>query len=284
MGGVHRRLSDAGGVRGRIARRRPPPVAGTRLSPTGEEPARRCGGDRRAARRRGARRSRVACWRCPASVRTPRERSSRSRTNATSRSSTRTSPECWPGRPAPGSPPEQAQAAADELVPRDEGWAWNQILMDLGAVVCRPTPDCGELPARARRAAGRAPADRHPTRRRLGRGEHDAQSKFEGSDRQARGRVLATLVEGSARTDDFDGASWTASSPTASSPSPRRSRLPPLTTRSAPVVRPSPSTAGKLPCRRSCWSGSRWSRTVAADAPTEGLLPTARRRSPRTAP
>ena len=41
---------------------------------------------------------------------------------------------------------KEAQASADELVPRNEGWAWNQILMDLGAVVCRPTPDCAACP------------------------------------------------------------------------------------------------------------------------------------------
>jgi A/G-specific adenine glycosylase len=98
---------------------------------------------------------------------------------------------------------KEAQASADELVPRHEGWAWNQILMDLGAVVCRPTPDCGVCPlepdcrwARAGRptpdpAVGSA-------------GVSTRQPRFEGSDRQARGRVLATLVEGSARTDDFD--------------------------------------------------------------------------------
>jgi A/G-specific adenine glycosylase len=99
--------------------------------------------------------------------------------------------------------PKQAQAAADELVPRDEGWAWNQILMDLGEVVCRPTPDCGECPLEPEcrwARAGRPTPD--PA---VGSaGVSTTQSKFEGSDRQARGRVLATLVEGSARTDNFD--------------------------------------------------------------------------------
>ena len=32
----------------------------------------------------------------------------------------------------------RVQAVADELVPAGDGWAWNQMLMDLGATVCRP--------------------------------------------------------------------------------------------------------------------------------------------------
>jgi A/G-specific adenine glycosylase len=32
--------------------------------------------------------------------------------------------------------PKEVQQAADELVPMDTGWAWNQALMDLGATVC----------------------------------------------------------------------------------------------------------------------------------------------------
>ena len=39
-----------------------------------------------------------------------------------------------------------AQATADELVPDGAGWTWNQVIMDLGALVCRPRPSCAACP------------------------------------------------------------------------------------------------------------------------------------------
>jgi A/G-specific adenine glycosylase len=42
--------------------------------------------------------------------------------------------------------PKRAQACADEVVPEGCGWIWNQVLMDLGATLCRPTPLCDECP------------------------------------------------------------------------------------------------------------------------------------------
>src|SRR5207248_5578568 len=40
-----------------------------------------------------------------------------------------------------------AQTLADERVPRGQGWAWNQAMIDLGATVClRRAPRCGECP------------------------------------------------------------------------------------------------------------------------------------------
>ena len=45
--------------------------------------------------------------------------------------------------------PKHAQAAADALVPRGEGWAWNQILMDLGATTCRANAGLRGVPGRA---------------------------------------------------------------------------------------------------------------------------------------
>ena len=97
----------------------------------------------------------------------------------------------------------QAQAAADELVPRDEGWAWNQILMDLGALVCRPAPNCVECPldSSCRWALAGRP---RPDPATGSAGVSTSQSRFEGSDRQARGRVLAVLVEGSVPVLQFD--------------------------------------------------------------------------------
>lgn len=91
--------------------------------------------------------------------------------------------------------PKQAQAAADELVPQGEGWAWNQTIMDLGATVCRPAPRCGECPLAAGcrwLRAGRPgpdPAERSAM-------VSTRQAPYEGSERQRRGRVLRALGRG----------------------------------------------------------------------------------------
>ncbi|BAN01740.1 HhH-GPD family protein [Ilumatobacter coccineus] len=99
--------------------------------------------------------------------------------------------------------PKRAQAAADALVPAGDGWIWNQVLMDLGAMVCRPTPSCGDCPISAECAwqqAGKPSPD--PA---VGSaGVSTKQARFEGSDRQARGRVLASLAAGPRPTDAFD--------------------------------------------------------------------------------
>jgi A/G-specific adenine glycosylase len=84
----------------------------------------------------------------------------------------------------------EAQRAADAALPIGESWLWNQCLMDLGATVCRPQPACGECPLRtvcAWRGHGDDPA--------LGSaGVSRAQSRFEGSERQARGRLMKALA------------------------------------------------------------------------------------------
>lgn len=86
----------------------------------------------------------------------------------------------------------EVQAAADAVVPQGMGWAWNQCLMDLGATVCRPTPDCADCPLRADCAwhgVGDDPA--------IGSaGVSRAQGRFEGSERQARGRLMKALSVG----------------------------------------------------------------------------------------
>ncbi len=99
--------------------------------------------------------------------------------------------------------PKQAQTMADDLVPVGEGWAWNQLLMDLGAVICRPSPSCDDCPIAGRctwNLAGRPDPD--PA---VGSaGVSTRQAPFEGSDRQARGRVLAAVMSGSRPITDFD--------------------------------------------------------------------------------
>ncbi|HEU4841525.1 MAG TPA: A/G-specific adenine glycosylase, partial [Ilumatobacteraceae bacterium] len=85
--------------------------------------------------------------------------------------------------------PRRVQAAADEVVPAGAGWAWNQMLMDLGATVCRPAPrctDCPLAPACAWHVAGH-PAPDPATG---SAGVSTRQAPYAGSDRQARGAVL----------------------------------------------------------------------------------------------
>ncbi len=86
--------------------------------------------------------------------------------------------------------PREVQAAADEALVHGESWAFNQCLMDLGATLCRPaSPGCRECPLRASCAwhgDGPDPAVGSA-------GVSGRQARFEGSDRQARGRLLAAL-------------------------------------------------------------------------------------------
>jgi A/G-specific adenine glycosylase len=89
-----------------------------------------------------------------------------------------------------------AQALADELVPRGRAWAWGQAVFDLGALVCvKRAPRCADCPiaARCRWAAAGWP-DPDPV---VGSAGISApQSRFDGSDRQGRGRLVAALRSG----------------------------------------------------------------------------------------
>lgn len=70
-------------------------------------------------------------------------------------------------------------------------WAWNQGAMELGATVCRPRPRCEACPVVmhcAWWAGGQADEDPWVRPRR--------QSRFEGSDRQGRGRLVDALCTG----------------------------------------------------------------------------------------
>ncbi|MEX2628148.1 MAG: A/G-specific adenine glycosylase [Ilumatobacteraceae bacterium] len=91
--------------------------------------------------------------------------------------------------------PKQVQAVADHLVPHGHGWLWNQALMDLGAGCCRPSPSCDPCPLRTScEWHGRGHPDPDPA---VGSaGVSTRQPPFEGSARQARGRVLRELGDG----------------------------------------------------------------------------------------
>ena len=90
----------------------------------------------------------------------------------------------------------EAQALVDAMVPTGRGWSFNQALLDLGATVCTArAPGCGGCPVRRRcrwAAAGR-PA---PDPARGSAGVSTVQTRFDGSDRQGRGRLVAALAAG----------------------------------------------------------------------------------------
>ena len=99
----------------------------------------------------------------------------------------------WCGGPLQ---PKAAQELADDLVPVGDPWLWNQALFDLAASICtKRDPQCTQCPAEAWcswRGAGQDPADGSA-------GVGKKQSRFHGSDRQARGKLMKGLSEGPVR-------------------------------------------------------------------------------------
>lgn len=88
----------------------------------------------------------------------------------------------------------EVQRAADALVPEGQGWAWNQAMLDLGAGVCRARgPWCGSCPVAASCTWSGGPA---PDPAVGSAGVSGRQSRFEGSDRQGRGRLVDALRRG----------------------------------------------------------------------------------------
>lgn len=95
---------------------------------------------------------------------------------------------------------KEAQAAADEIVPHGDGWAWNQSMLDLGATVCtKRSPNCEVCPTASTckwRGVGSDPAVGSA-------GVSGGQSKFAGSDRQGRGRLVDVLRGGPVKSDNL---------------------------------------------------------------------------------
>jgi A/G-specific adenine glycosylase len=89
------------------------------------------------------------------------------------------------------------QAVADALAPRESAADWNHALMDLGATVCRPVPDCAACPLRrwCRYPIGGSTASwpgPPPSRPAASRSR-----PFHDTNRHVRGRVLAVLGDAS---------------------------------------------------------------------------------------
>ena len=127
--------------------------------------------------------------------------------------------------------PKRLQAIADEHCPPGDAWRWNQCLMDLGAVLCRPVdPSCHECPVVASCAwsvsrqancdqsipggdsdsgGAKLPIPLSPWHNSQladpavgSSGVSGKQARFEGSDRQARGRLMKALPQGPVRRSD----------------------------------------------------------------------------------
>jgi A/G-specific adenine glycosylase len=99
--------------------------------------------------------------------------------------------------------PVEARAMAFELLPRNDVAAFNQSMLDLGAQFCTSSPRCDTCPVarhcRWRREGGPDPA---PTSAGVSR----PQPAFSGSNRQLRGRVLASLRLSPSTTRELDSA------------------------------------------------------------------------------
>jgi len=110
------------------------------------------------------------------------------------------------GRARPAAAPSVAERRlAESLLPAEPPVAarWSVAVMELGALVCSAaSPDCAACPVAgdcAWLAAGR-PAEPAPGRR---------AQRYDGTDRQCRGRLLAVLRDSPAPATDADfGAVW----------------------------------------------------------------------------
>jgi A/G-specific adenine glycosylase len=112
------------------------------------------------------------------------------------------------GRPAAGAAPSAAEVAlAESLLPAEPAVAarWSVAVMELGALVCTAAaPACGACPVARECAWSKAPGQSQRT----GSSGRRAQ-RYDGTDRQCRGRLLAVLRESGTPVSraDFD-AVW----------------------------------------------------------------------------
>jgi A/G-specific adenine glycosylase len=89
-----------------------------------------------------------------------------------------------------------AQRRADDLVPVGAGWVWNQAMLDLGALACtKRRPDCAGCPVSAS-CLWFASGCVEPDPATGSAGVSVPQSRFEGSFRQGRARLLDALRTG----------------------------------------------------------------------------------------
>ncbi|MEY2469713.1 MAG: A/G-specific adenine glycosylase [Actinomycetota bacterium] len=90
----------------------------------------------------------------------------------------------------------EVQRAADEATPRHAPWSWNQAVLDLGATVCtKRAPSCHGCPL-TRDCGWRRVGNVEPDPVVGSAGIPARQSRFDGSDRQGRGRLVDALRRG----------------------------------------------------------------------------------------
>jgi len=107
--------------------------------------------------------------------------------------------------------PARAQVAADSIVPSGRAWAWNQAMLDLGALVCtKRTPQCQVCPVSDTCAWFRSGSPA-PDPAIGSAGVSSGQGRFEGSFRQGRARLLDVLRTGAvvAPVQLADACGWT---------------------------------------------------------------------------
>lgn len=91
------------------------------------------------------------------------------------------------------------QLFADELVPQGLGWEWNQVMMDFGARHCTVrNPNCGQCPVKKQCKWAGVGDDPAPA----SAGASKPQARFEGSDRQARGKAMRAVGDGVRSVND----------------------------------------------------------------------------------
>ncbi len=89
-----------------------------------------------------------------------------------------------------------AQEFADDVLPIGSGWSWNQGMLDLGALICsKRSPKCSECPT-ASTCRWFLSGARDPDPAIGSAGVSKGQSRFDGSFRQGRARLLDVLRTG----------------------------------------------------------------------------------------
>jgi len=98
----------------------------------------------------------------------------------------------------------EAQTLADAAVPSGDAWRWGSAVFDLGALVCvRRSPRCDECPLRDAGCAWAAAGFPEPDPVVGSAGISGGQSRFDGSDRQGRGRLVDRLRRGAVATPEL---------------------------------------------------------------------------------
>ncbi len=108
-------------------------------------------------------------------------------------------------------PPGEVQALADRLVPVGSAREWNLALMDFGSLVCTSRqPACARCPVRAAGACVWRSGETDGPDPAVGSARVASRpSRFEGSDRQGRGRLVRAACAGPiARRDVVRAAGW----------------------------------------------------------------------------